>query len=170
MKYTEYGTVINSKGFTLVEFAFILIIIALLASIGIPQFLKWAPNIRLKAAAQNLLGDMQLAKLEAIKRNAEAQISFTTVPCGNEGGGYVIFLDNVTDNNTLDAGEPVIKQIDMPEDSGVCAITYSGAPGDVGFQSNGLPTYTGSVTIQLQNTENRTYNLEVSAAGNLSLN
>jgi Tfp pilus assembly protein FimT len=75
--------------------------------------MKWLPNMRLKGASQDLMGDLQRAKAEAIKRNREIEIEFNTVACGSPGGGYTVFIDNVDDDIWDTDDDELIKQVLM---------------------------------------------------------
>ena len=63
-------------GFTLVELMGILVVMGILASVAIPGFSRWMPGYRLKGAARDLYSDMQLAKMEAARNNAECALIF----------------------------------------------------------------------------------------------
>lgn len=70
----------RNTGFTLIEFMVVAAIIAIIAGIGIPAFSHWLPNYRLKSAATDIFSNMQLAKMEAVKSNADFSIIFTPNP------------------------------------------------------------------------------------------
>ena len=67
-------------GFTLIELIIVIAILGISASIAIPGFSRWLPRYRLKSAASGLYSDLQLARLEAIKRNATCSITYSTGP------------------------------------------------------------------------------------------
>ena len=55
-------------------------VVALVSAIAIPNLYGWLPDYRLKNAARDLLGEVQHAKLSAIKDNANVSINFATSP------------------------------------------------------------------------------------------
>src|SRR5262245_41211286 len=60
----------TSRGFTLVELMIGLMVLAILITIGVPSFNNAVLGARLNGFAGELYGSMQLARSEAIKRNA----------------------------------------------------------------------------------------------------
>jgi len=77
----------RQSGFSLIELMLILAIIAIIGSLTVPAFLRWQTDARLRGAISNLKGDLELAKMMAIRENAFVVTKF-------ENGGYVIFVDN----------------------------------------------------------------------------
>ena len=68
------------SGFTLTELMVVVIIFAILATVAIPGFSKWLPNTRLKRASRDLFSNLQLAKLAAIKQNADCSVTYSSNP------------------------------------------------------------------------------------------
>lgn len=57
------------RGFTLVELVIVIVIIGVMLSLGLSSFLETIRNAQLRARAENILSGLQLAKMEALKRN-----------------------------------------------------------------------------------------------------
>jgi prepilin-type N-terminal cleavage/methylation domain-containing protein len=68
------------SGYTLLEFLVTMLVVCIMATIGVPSFLDLINKHRLKGATESIYGDLQLARMEAIKRNKNITISF------HEGG------------------------------------------------------------------------------------
>jgi type IV fimbrial biogenesis protein FimT len=85
----------RDSGFTALEVAITLVIVAVLATVVMPSFLKWLQAHRLRGAAINLVADLEMAKVRAIREGsfvsievaATAKISSTTALA--DGWGYV---------------------------------------------------------------------------------
>lgn len=64
------------RGFTLIELLITLAIIAILATTAIPSFADMQARLRITSAAENLVTDLHLARMEAIKRNQPIFVVF----------------------------------------------------------------------------------------------
>jgi type IV fimbrial biogenesis protein FimT len=78
----------GKAGFSLIELMVVMAVIAIIASLTIPSFLRWRTDAKLRGAISNLKGDLELAKMLAIRENAFVVTSFES------DGNYVIFIDN----------------------------------------------------------------------------
>ncbi len=65
----------QNSGFTLVELMVTIAVLAILVAIGIPSFQSTLDKRRLTGAAEQLYADLQYARSEAIKRNANVLVS-----------------------------------------------------------------------------------------------
>ena len=63
-------------GFTIVELVVALAIMGIAVSVAIPGFSRWLPDYRLKSAATELYTNLQLAKMSAVRDNAEWAVFF----------------------------------------------------------------------------------------------
>jgi prepilin-type N-terminal cleavage/methylation domain-containing protein len=63
-------------GFTIVELVVALAIMGIAVSAAIPGFSRWLPGYRLKSAATELYSNLQLAKMSAVRDNAQWAIYF----------------------------------------------------------------------------------------------
>jgi type IV fimbrial biogenesis protein FimT len=76
----EGWLVLNSgrnRGFTLIELMISISLIAILLMMGVPAFSTYLQNAKLRAAAENFYSGVQLARAEAVRRNAQVQIVLT---------------------------------------------------------------------------------------------
>jgi prepilin-type N-terminal cleavage/methylation domain-containing protein len=68
------------QGFTLIELTVVIVLLAILAGVGVPNFLSWLPKYRLKRAAHDLYSNLQLAKMSAIKANKDCKVNYYKGP------------------------------------------------------------------------------------------
>ncbi len=92
----------KSFGFTLIELIVTLVVAALILAIGVPSFLALIQNNRLTTSTNELVGSLNLARSEAIKRGIRVTAckSSDGASCSNAGNwaqGWIVFTDN--DNN-----------------------------------------------------------------------
>lgn len=82
-----------NNGFTLIELMITLVVVIILAAIAAPSFNAMIRENRLTTQANNLLGTLQLAKSEAIRRGVQV----TMIPESNTPGvwhqGWRVFTD-----------------------------------------------------------------------------
>jgi type IV fimbrial biogenesis protein FimT len=126
----------RNSGFTAYELAVTLAIVAVMATVTMPSFLSWLTAHRLRGAAINLMADMEMAKIRAIREN-----TFVAVQFGSDK--YRIFIDNgsgggVAGDWILNGSERLV--IDRPLPAGVSIPTeLTLANQRVRFTSRGLP-------------------------------
>ena len=68
----------QQRGFTLIELMFTIVVMAVLLSIGVPSFRDFIRSSRMAEGTNALVGDLNFARSEAIKRNQNT----TVVPLG----------------------------------------------------------------------------------------
>ena len=74
-------------GFSLVELMVTVAVLSLLMVLAVPSFTEWIQNSRIRTAAESVQNGVQLARAEAVRRNA--RIEFALV--GTSGGWVVRF-------------------------------------------------------------------------------
>lgn len=117
-------TVRNSwcqSGFTVVELMITLVVAAILFGIAIPNLRTFIQNARMTAQSNEIVGDIALARSEAIKRNKTVVVcrssnpTATTPTCGGAGTwetGWITFVDDAPEDSTYSVGETLIRQHD----------------------------------------------------------
>jgi type IV fimbrial biogenesis protein FimT len=80
----------REKGFSLIEVAIVMVIIALVLTFGLPGFAEWSQNTQIRATAESIHGGLQVARTEAVRRNIRIELVLNGVT-GTEGvTGWVV--------------------------------------------------------------------------------
>jgi type IV fimbrial biogenesis protein FimT len=70
----------KKSGFTLMQLVLVMVLLAILAAVSIPNFLSWLPKYRLKSAARDLYSNLQLAKMSAVRANQKCRVEYFKNP------------------------------------------------------------------------------------------
>ena len=106
----------RSGGVSLVEVIVTVAILAIIAAVGIPAFNNVILTNRLAAASNELVGSLQLARSEAIRRGARVVVCASSTGSSCSGGwsnGWIVFEDRNRDG-AVSAGETVIRSHSGP--------------------------------------------------------
>ena len=88
------------------ELLMVLAVIAVVSAITVPSIISWRNGAKLRGAAGNLKGDLEMAKVSAIKHNNFVAVKFNA-------GAYEVFVDTSGDG-ARDAGEALLKNRSLP--------------------------------------------------------
>ena len=146
----------KNAGFTAFELAVSLAIMVIIAALALPPYLQWLRGHRLRGAVNNLLGDLEMAKIRAIRENAFVVINFDQT-------SYTIFLDNGQPGGVAEdwdsTGEFIVKVRNLPAgvEFDVDALNFNNMPFTAAkdltrFNGRGLPDrITVATAIPLMN-------------------
>jgi type IV fimbrial biogenesis protein FimT len=108
-----------ARGFSVLEVIVVVAIIGLLLSLGVPSFFTYTQNMQIRSAAEQVTSGLQIAKNEAIRRNALIQMSIDT------GTAWTI---SDTNGNVLQTraneGTPNVTKAILP--TGTNIVTFNG--------------------------------------------
>lgn len=93
----------RDSGFSLAELVIVVTIIAIVAGIGLPNFISFLPRIRLNGATRQVMTDLMVARMNAVKFATTANVTFS-------GTTYTVWVDRDRDGS-VDAGESTTKNI-----------------------------------------------------------
>ena len=176
-KITRHGLYCKASrhgqaGFTMVELMIVIVVIAILTAVAVPNIISWLPNYRAKAAARDIILNFQKAKMEAVKRNTDVVIQFTPGAYAASGqvGSYQIFVDNADPGTegVFDAGEPILAQVNMPKNVSLYSANFS-ATTTTGYNSRALPWNNRWGSVEIRNSNSRYYKASLFFAGHVKL-
>jgi Tfp pilus assembly protein FimT len=170
----------DHQGFSVIELAVVVTIVVALAALSAPVMSGLSPSYNSKKAARQIVSQMQLARIHAIKNRVNTVVVFypeNFVPA-DQANSFLIYED--TDNDWIqDSDENVIAQRTYmpPKVNLISAIFTSNGSGEAtetfccGFDSQGLAARkSGSVVyvtgdVQLKNSKNQTRTISFNPFG-----
>lgn len=118
-------------GFSIVELVIAMLVGAILLRLAAPSFANWIANQRVRSTAEALLHGLNVARSEALRRNARVLF---TMPGANGGESAWQVCQVVQGGFGCDGGVPVIQVRDGGEESGNARV---GATNDVALVAPG---------------------------------
>lgn len=123
-----------SRGFTLIEVMISLAVLGLVIMIGLPNLTAWLQNTQIRTAAEAVHAGLQLARAEALKRNATVRfqlVSTLTSACAlsTTGKNWVVSLADAAgrcDEPESDAGAQIIQKRSGGEGSPNARVVATG--------------------------------------------
>lgn len=175
----------KSLGFTTVELVVTAGILVTLAAISVPLINSFSPSYNAKQAARNIVSQMQLARVQAIKNRITTVVAFypeSFIPA-DQANSFLIYEDS-NDNWIQDPGENVIvSRTFMPAKvTLLSAVFTSNGSGEAtqttscGFDSQGIAARNGAayvigdVTLQNDNNQSRTITFNASGKTKILMN
>ena len=153
LKTREMGIMHRNSGFTLTELMVTIAVVAILASLAVPNFIAWLPNYRLQSGAEEIQSTLQLARITAIKRNRTATVAFN--------------IANETYQATVDG--QIFRSGRMPAGIDIFSAVFGGGT-FVEFDSQGTAINNTDGSAQLRNNSGRAKTITVSITGNSRIN
>jgi type IV fimbrial biogenesis protein FimT len=115
----------TNAGFTLIELLMVVMIAGIVLTLGIPSFQESIRNNRLTVHANELIGALNLARSEAIKRRASIEVCASTDQASCNGsswaGGWIVRVQN---GELIRAFEPMKGSITV-NSGGISRFTYN---------------------------------------------
>lgn len=87
------------KGFTLIEVMIVIAILGVLVSLAMPGFQGWLRSAKLRSFAESFQTGIQIARAEAINRNAYVEMVLTNSAVGSDSNRNANTVDESTSGN-----------------------------------------------------------------------
>ena len=130
----------KNSGFTAFELAVTLAIMVIIAAVGLPPYLKWLRGHRLRGAVTNMMADLEMAKIRAIRENSLVAVQF----CQDR---YTIFNENGDTTYACDAtGRQIYRYRKLPAGVKIDLGNLTFANNRTRFNSRGLPD--GTIVVE----------------------
>jgi len=138
----------RQQGLTLIELIFVLAIVAVLASVGLPAMASFVAENRVAAKTNLMMAHMQFARQSAVIRRANVVACPSLDQSGCSGGnrwdkGWIIFIDRDNDREP-DSQADVLRVVAAQER----LTMHSGGRHRVRFQPSGA-AYGTNLTIRV---------------------
>jgi prepilin-type N-terminal cleavage/methylation domain-containing protein len=148
-------------GFSLIEIIVVIAIICIVASLAMPPFFRWRTDAQLRGTASNLRGDLELAKIRAVRENSFVAVSFSAT-------NYTIWVDNGASAGDWieDADEYELRNRQLPE--GVYIVMPTALASNR-TRFNGRGTAENSGTLILQNIRGSQKRININRLGLINL-
>ena len=92
------------RGFTIIELMVALVVVAILAVVAAPGFGEYFAAQRVKGAAEELLTDMQFARMESVQKNAQVTFAMSASGYTITRGGNTVKSVSLGSGTTVSGG------------------------------------------------------------------
>jgi Tfp pilus assembly protein FimT len=172
------GYLSRNLGFTTVELLVTVGIMATVAAISLPIFKNFSPSYNSKQAARNIVSQMQLARVHAIRNRVTTVVAFypkSFVPA-DQANSFLIYEDNNNDWIQDPSDTIIFSRTKMPAKVNLLSAIFtsngSGEPtqtSSYGFDSQGVAARNGAVYVigdaKLQNDNGQERTITFNASG-----
>ena len=133
----------GNSGFTLIEMIVVIAIMAVMLAIAVPGFLGMTPRSSLKTAARDMISNLQLARIEAIRGRKTWAVQFDT-----GSARYRILDDDGADDTWNTTDDNVYKTVNFSDYRDVSYGSAQGARPGGTVQTDGVTFSAERVTFK----------------------
>ncbi|ULU24871.1 GspH/FimT family pseudopilin [Dyella terrae] len=161
----------REQGFTLVEMVITLVVAAILIAVAVPSFSNMINTNRLTTATNAMVGALNTARMEAIKRNGSVQFCSNTATTNTSGTGDTLGTACSTSTGAVVAltGATTATVLAPPAELSIPSVKVRNTVAAIRFNGSGLgyapgaaapfgTGATGSVVVELCSTALKTAN------------
>lgn len=134
----------KNSGFTLFEVLTVIAIIGIMAAIAVPNMIGWRSDANFRGTVQNLKGDLNSAKMMAVRENAFVVVNFFA-------NRYEVFVDNGSganaENWTRDSDERRLANRVLPAGVTIDLGATDFTDDRTRFNRRGLPQNLGTLVV-----------------------
>jgi type IV fimbrial biogenesis protein FimT len=144
----------SNSGFSAFEVAVSLAIMAIIAAFVMPNYVTWLRDYRLRGATNNLVADMEMGRIRAIRENAFVVVQF-------DAANYTVFIDDGAGTGAAGDGqctgdEVELRNRDLPAGVTIDMGTLDFVDNRTRFNGRGIPPdIIGGKIIALMDAANR---------------
>ncbi|MBE7419939.1 MAG: type II transport protein GspH [Ideonella sp.] len=154
---------VHQRGFTIVELMVGIVLLAILLAMGGPSFAAWLQNSQIRNMSEGLKDGLQLARAEAVRRNALVRFELMTSLDGScalsaSGTNWIVSMDGAAgecnSTNMADAAAPVAPRVIQarPAGDGSRNATVSSTASSITFNGFGrMVSPAADVAIDVSN-------------------
>jgi type IV fimbrial biogenesis protein FimT len=134
----------TQSGLSLVELMVTISIATILLAIAVPNFQRFMESGRISSATSNLMGALNFARSESIRRGVPVSLR-NSLGGANWGGGWTMFVDNDGDG-VQDAGDDTLR-IGAALAGGLSQRSTASYTNAIIYRPNGRSTQNGHFAI-----------------------
>jgi type IV fimbrial biogenesis protein FimT len=154
----------HTRGLTIIELMIALVILVMIILMSAPSFTAWIQNLQIRGMSESMLQGLQLARAEAVRRNAAVRFELMSNLTGScalstTGRDWVISMDGAAgacdSTSSADAASPAAPRMIRvhPGRDGAANAAVSASQSSIVFNGLGrvTPVPAADITVDVSN-------------------